>query len=146
MIIVMMYTNQESSLSFVVAVIVPPVPYHFSFSYMEDIHSHMLMRNIPIGYIITIITIKTEGDSALGRISKDLGKGLEDLKIRGQEETIEIIVLSRSTRILRWVEETCCHSNSREKPSANAGEKNSLKSKILLLLLLIIIITIILCK
>ena len=30
------------------------------------------------------------------------------------------------------LEETCCHSNSSEKPSANAGVKNSQKSKIIL--------------
>ena len=36
-------------------------------------------------------------------------------------------------------DETCCHSISSEKPSANAGAKNFQKSIILLLLLLIII-------
>ena len=50
---------------------------------------------------------------------------LEDLKIRGQAETIQSTALLRSARILRRVLETCCNLNSSEKPSANAGEKNS---------------------
>ena len=37
----------------------------------------------------------------------------------------------RSARILGRVEETCCHSNSSEKPSANANVKNSQRSKII---------------
>ena len=60
-----------------------------------------------------------------------LVKELEDLEIRGLMETIQTITLSRSTRILRRVLETCCHSNSREKPSANASVKNSQRSKII---------------
>ena len=40
---------------------------------------------------------------ALGTVTKRLVQGLEDLEIRGQGETIQTTVLSRSTRILRRV-------------------------------------------
>ena len=59
-------------------------------------------------------------------------KGLEDLEISGQKETIQTITLLRLTRILEesWrLEETCCYSDSSEKPSANTGVKDSQKSK-----------------
>ena len=62
---------------------------------------------------------------AFGTIPKGLVKGLEDLKIRGLVETIQNTALLRLTRILRSVEEICCHSKSDEKLSANAGVKNS---------------------
>ena len=60
---------------------------------------------------------------AFGTIIIGLVKVLEDLKIRGQVETIETAALLRSARILRRVLETCCHSNPSVKPSANAGVK-----------------------
>ena len=62
---------------------------------------------------------------ALGTVTKGLIKGLEDLEIKGRVETIQTTVLLRSARILRRVLETCCHSDSRERPSANADVKNS---------------------
>ena len=65
---------------------------------------------------------------ALGTITKGLVRGLEDLVIRGQVETIQITALLRSAKVLRKVlenEETCCLSNSGEKASANAGVKNT---------------------
>ena len=43
---------------------------------------------------------------ALGTISRGLIKGLEELKIRGQVETIQTTALLRSARILRRVLET----------------------------------------
>ena len=43
---------------------------------------------------------------ALGTVTKGLTKGLEDLKIRGQVETIQTTALLRSARILRRVLET----------------------------------------
>ena len=61
---------------------------------------------------------------ALGTITKRLLKGLEDLEVGGRVETIQTTTLLRTARILR-LEETCCHSDSREKPSANADLKNS---------------------
>ena len=58
-------------------------------------------------------------------------KELEDLEIKGQEEIMQTTALLRLTKILRKIQETCCHSDSSEKPSANAGVKNSQKSRII---------------
>ena len=60
--------------------------------------------------------------------TKGLLNGLEDLEVREQLETIQTTALLKTTRILRRVleiKETCCHSNSSERPSANANVKNS---------------------
>ena len=62
---------------------------------------------------------------ALGTIPKGLVKGLEHLEKKGQVETIMTTTLLRSAKILRRDLETCCHSDSCEKPSANAHVKNS---------------------
>ena len=43
---------------------------------------------------------------ALGTVTKELTKELEDLEIRGAVETIQTTALLRSTRILRRVLET----------------------------------------
>ena len=51
---------------------------------------------------------------AFGTITKGLLKGLEDLKVGGRVETIQTTTLF-----------IYCHSNSSEKPSANADVKNS---------------------
>ena len=59
---------------------------------------------------------------AFGRVTKGLLKGLEDLEVGGRVGTIQ------NTEYLKesWkLEETCCHSNSCERPSANADVKNS---------------------
>ena len=61
----------------------------------------------------------------LGTLTKGLELGLEKLEISGRVETIQTIALLRSARILRRVLETCCHSNSCEKLSANVGVKTS---------------------
>ena len=50
---------------------------------------------------VTIIVI-----DALGTVTKGLIQGLEDLEIRGQEETIQTTALLRSARISRRVLET----------------------------------------
>ena len=68
---------------------------------------------------VTIIPIV---NNALGKVTKGLVKGLEDLEVGGRVETIQTTVLLRSARILRH-EETCCHSISSEKLWANAGVK-----------------------
>ena len=47
-------------------------------------------------------------------------------------ETIQTTALLRSARILGRILWSCCHSNSNEKPSANASVKNSKKSKIII--------------
>ena len=70
----------------------------------------------------------------VGTIPKGLIQGLEDLKIRGQVETIQTTALLRLSRILRRVLEICCHSNSNGKPSANTSVKNYLSLLLLLLL------------
>ena len=63
---------------------------------------------------------------AFGTVIKGLIKGLGELEIRTQVETIQMTALLRSARILRKVLETCGHTNSSEKLSADAGVKNSL--------------------
>ena len=50
---------------------------------------------------------------------------ISKVTLRGQVETIQTIAFLRSAKILRRVLETCCHSDSSEKPSANAGMKNA---------------------
>ena len=52
------------------------------------------------------VTVKPVVIGAHGTISKELVKGLEDLKIRGQADTIQTTALFRSARILRKVLET----------------------------------------
>ena len=52
---------------------------------------------------MTVMPVVT---GALGTVTKGLVQGLEDLKIRGQVETIQATVLLRSDRILRRVLET----------------------------------------
>ena len=74
---------------------------------------------------VTIIPIVI---GAFGTVTKGLLKGLEDLEVGGRVETIQMTALLRTARILRRVEETCCHSYSSEKPSANADVKSSYES------------------
>ena len=74
---------------------------------------------------VTIVPIVI---GTLGTITKGLLKGLEDLEVGGRVETIQTTALLKTARILRRVleiEETCCHSDSSEKPSANTDVKNS---------------------
>ena len=63
----------------------------------------------------------------LRTIPKRLVKGLKGLEIRGQVETMltdyDIIRLEYWEEFWR-IEETCCHSDSSEKASANANVKN----------------------
>ena len=47
-----------------------------------------------------------ERNGALGKIPKGLVKGLEDLEIKGQVETIQTTALLRSARIIRKVLKT----------------------------------------
>ena len=53
---------------------------------------------------VTVIPIISD---ALGTVLKILVRGLEDLKIRGQVETIQSTALLRSARIPRRVLVTC---------------------------------------
>ena len=52
---------------------------------------------------VTIVPIVTD---ALGTVAKGLFKGLEDLEVGGQLETIQTTALMRTARILRRVLET----------------------------------------
>ena len=52
---------------------------------------------------VTIVPIVI---GALGTITKGLLKGLEDLEVGGRVETIQMIAMLRTARILRWVLET----------------------------------------
>ena len=78
---------------------------------------------------LTIIEIVI---GALGTDTKGLLKALEDVEIRGGVETILSTELQSLTRILRRVLGTCCFSNFREKPSANADVKKSQEIKMLI--------------
>ena len=74
---------------------------------------------------VTIIPIVI---GAFGTVTKGLLEVLGDLEVGGRVETVHTTVLLRKARILRRVlelEETCCHSNPSERPSAKAGVKNS---------------------
>ena len=65
---------------------------------------------------------------AFGTATKGLLKDLEDLEVSDREETIQTTALLTTARILRRVleiEETCCYSNSSERPSAYAYVKKS---------------------
>ena len=70
---------------------------------------------------VTIIPIV----NLFGTVTKGLLRGLEDLEVGGRVETIQTTSFLRTARILRRVLETCFHSNSSERPSANADVKNS---------------------
>ena len=73
---------------------------------------------------VTIIQIVI---GAFGTVTKGLTKGLEDLEIKGQVETIQTTTLLRTARVLRKpcrLKETCCHSNSYERPLSNVDVKN----------------------
>ena len=76
---------------------------------------------------LTIIPIVI---GAFGMVMKGLLNGLEDLKVGDRVETIQTTALLK--RLEYWeeswrLEETCCHSISSERLSANADEKNSYK-------------------
>ena len=69
-----------------------------------------------------------------GTVIKGQVQGQEDLEIRGWIETNETTTLLRSARIQRRIQDSYRYSDSSEKPSANAGVKNSQMSKIIDLL------------
>ena len=62
---------------------------------------------------------------AFGTVTKGLLKGLENLEVGGQVETIQTTALLKTARIPRRVLEICCHSISSERPSALADVKKS---------------------
>ena len=63
-----------------------------------------------------------------GTITKGLLKGLQDLGVGGLVDTIQIQHYWEQPEYWEasWrLEETCCHSNASEKPSAKTDAKNS---------------------
>ena len=63
-----------------------------------------------------------------GTFAKGLLKRQEDLEVGGRVDTIQTTTLLRTDRYGEesWkLVETCCHSNSRERPSAKTDVKNS---------------------
>ena len=65
---------------------------------------------------------------AFGTVTKGLSKGLEDLEVGERVETIQTTALLRRLQCGEesWkLEQSCCHTNSREIPSFNADVKNS---------------------
>ena len=70
---------------------------------------------------------------ALGTICKGEAKELENLEIRGQEETIQTIALLRLVRILKRVLGTWEDLLSLKRPSVNAGGKNLQKNKMIIM-------------
>ena len=70
------------------------------------------------------VTVMPVVISALGIVPKGLIRGLEDLEIRGRPSAIQTTALLRSARILRRAPENCGDLPN-ERPSANAGMKNS---------------------
>ena len=74
---------------------------------------------------------------ALGTVTKGFVQGLDDLEIRGRVETIHVTVYQDRSEYWEesWrLEETYSHSDSSEKPSADAGVKNSKKCNIIIAL------------
>ena len=70
----------------------------------------------------------------LATVTKGLGQRLEDSEIRRRVETIQTTATDRAEYWEEFwkLEETCCHSDSRGRPSANTCVKNSQMSKIII--------------
>ncbi len=88
--------------------------------YLDLVRELKKLWNKPVTIIPIVI-------GAFGTATKGLLKSLEDLEVGGRVETIQMTTLLRTARILRRVLETCCLSNSSEKPSANTDVKKTLK-------------------
>ena len=74
---------------------------------------------------VTIIAIVI---GAFSTVTNGLLKGLQDLEVGGRVETIQTIAFWKRPEYWkesRRLEETCCHSISSERPSANADVKNT---------------------
>ena len=69
---------------------------------------------------------------ALGTVPKGLESGRIELEIGGRIETIQTTALLRLAKISKRVlviKETCCHSDSSERPSPNTCVKNCCNDK-----------------
>ena len=62
---------------------------------------------------------------ALGTITKGLLKGLEDLEVGGLSKRQHYYERPESWDEFWGLEETSCHSNSSDRPSADTNVKNS---------------------
>ena len=87
--------------------------------YLDLIRELKKLCNMKVTVILIVI-------GALGTVTKGMVQEQEDLEITGQVETVQ--TTEYGEELWRLVE-TCCHSNSSEKPSANTGVKNSLRVK-----------------
>ena len=76
------------------------------------------LRNMKVKMIPTVIRV-------LWMIPKGLEREHEEMKIEGRTETIQTIAILRSASIPRRILETWRDSDSCERPSANAGVKDS---------------------
>ena len=75
----------------------------------------------------TRIVYNSNNNNYNNTVTKGLLKGLKDLEVVGRVETIQNTTLLRTARILRRVLETwetCCHSDSSKKPSADVKNSN----------------------
>ena len=70
----------------------------------------------------------------LDTVTKGLIQRLVVLEIKQRMKTTQTTTLLGSVRILRRVLETCSHSDSSRKQSANAGMKNSQMSKMIIMI------------
>ena len=80
---------------------------------------------------LTVISIVS---GALGTISEGLLKGMEDLKIRRQEETIQTTALSRSVRIAGDLRKLAVTPTPGKNHITNAGVKNYQRSKMIIVI------------
>ena len=71
------------------------------------------------------MTVMPKVIGILGSIHKGLVQGLEDLEISGDHPDNSITKIGQNSK-----KKTCCYSDSSERPSTNAGMKNSQRSKI----------------
>ena len=72
------------------------------------------------------IVIGTFGTIVIGTFGTRIIKRHGGIGSWSRVETIQMTALLRTDRDESWrLEETCCHSNSSEKPSANTDVKNS---------------------
>ena len=69
---------------------------------------------------VTVIPIVIR---ALGKVTKGLIKGLEELEVKTRVETIQTTAQLKSVLESRRLEVTYCHSNSCERLSVDTGVK-----------------------
>ena len=87
---------------------------------------------------VTIIPIVI---AAFGTVTKGLLKELEDLEYKWRPSKLQHYwELPEYWEESGRLEETCCHSNSNEKPSAKNDVKNSLRVNIIIIIIIILIV------